>query len=264
MKRQSEKCMVETISGRRSHPRAPLSSQASICVGPVENTGLIVDISEGGAFVAIENPSSVSLNDGLRLRFSLPGSVALSVFAKVQWVREEAAGDKPKGIGVLFIGLGRTERQTIAKLVQQNEVQQSGPDVAVRVSRKYTVQITDDTLWIRLNGYLSAEECQGLCDIMGEQIDRLEGQILLTLLDATHFSACPEESLPFLRKCLAKLGGRGPSFSVMIGTGSVAMLQMRRLAREAGVADSIACFENENEALPFWQQIQKEVRESSP
>ncbi len=246
----------------RLHERSSITSPATISMGATEADGAIIDVSAGGAFIATNGPLQAKVNDGLRVRFRLPNSAEINIFARVRWVCSTGTTSSPRGFGIEFAGLGRNEKAAIVKFVEEQRGVKVPPEVSSHLTQKYSVQLSDGSILVRLNGSLNLAESQALSDSMAQEVGHLGNKTLVSFIDATHFLACPEESLPYIKEGLAKLGCSSPSFGVMVGSASTAMLQMRRLLREAGVAETIVCFENQGEALEFWEQLQDVVHEN--
>lgn len=261
MARETKRDAGEAASQPRAHPRVPTASAAQITAGQTEIRGLIQNIGVGGAFVQADVPASLAIDTGLRLRFRLTETAELTVFATVRWIQTAGEEDKPQGFGVRFSGLSVADTQAIETYVGQQRNAANQQPVQLHASQKYAVATEGNALFITLHGFLGPEESLGLFEAIDQQIERLEGQALFAYIDATDFAASPEESLPILKECLADLKKRTPSFGVMVGSSPAAMLQMRRLVRDAGVAESIACFRDEAEAKSFWNEIRDEAQE---
>ena len=75
-------------------------------------TGLSGDISQGGVFVATDNPLAPGAT--VTLYFTLPGGGAVRAEGSVRWARGAEEG-RPAGMGVGFSSLGNRDRAVIAE-----------------------------------------------------------------------------------------------------------------------------------------------------
>lgn len=85
--------------------------------------GVILDISEGGLFLAAER--LLKTGAYLELKFLLPGTTrSFKVWCRVVWVNDENNKKKdnyPKGMGLEFVGLEKETIQAIRDFIKQVE-----------------------------------------------------------------------------------------------------------------------------------------------
>jgi uncharacterized protein (TIGR02266 family) len=75
-------------------------------------TGLSLDVSTGGVFVATYEPAAPGT--GVTLYFVLPDGHVVNAEGVVRWTRE-ASGDAPPGMGVAFVNISRESLSHIAQ-----------------------------------------------------------------------------------------------------------------------------------------------------
>ncbi|MBX7115040.1 MAG: PilZ domain-containing protein [Myxococcaceae bacterium] len=72
------------------------------------------DLSEGGTF--LKSDLLLEQGDGLSLRFSIPGAIEpVQTQARVAWVRRFPGVDEVSGMGIEFVAMNDTDRQTLLK-----------------------------------------------------------------------------------------------------------------------------------------------------
>lgn len=70
------------------------------------------DLSEGGTF--LKSDLLLEQGDGLSLRFSIPGAVEpVQTQARVAWVRRFPGVDEASGMGIEFVAMSDSDRQTL-------------------------------------------------------------------------------------------------------------------------------------------------------
>ena len=213
--------------------------------------GAIQNVSLSGAMVAAVQPAPVRVADCVRLRFSVPSSIRISVCAKVRWVSDRPNADGMVEFGVQFYGLSRVEREVILKHAHADlDGSAEAPDVAI--SRKYSVRREDAKLWVWVAGIVREQESRNLHAVVRSRIAECFGKPLLAFLDFRELGTCPPESLRDFRAWLAILGRAKPFGGVLLTEDSVTSVQVRRLVREAKVADSLVAFTEPAEAKEFW------------
>jgi uncharacterized protein (TIGR02266 family) len=99
---------------RRTSDRAPFLADLEFGEDAHLFTGLSLDISAGGLFVATY--TDIPLGTRLLLCFELPDGTAVEARGEVKWRRSAVAGGERPGIGIAFTELGDEARQRIAAL----------------------------------------------------------------------------------------------------------------------------------------------------
>lgn len=96
---------------RRADPRIPVETDVTIGGQGRVQTGVSIDVSMGGLFVAAYAPLAVGTR--VSLRFRLPtGSVVGA--GTVQWVREARPG-RIAGMGIAFCDMSDEDRETLRR-----------------------------------------------------------------------------------------------------------------------------------------------------
>lgn len=100
---------------RRAHFRFPTHLEVRFDTGGGLRSACLANISEGGMFVALEEPLAVGTP--LRLTLCAPqGSIALP--GQVAWTRRAGGPDGPAGMGVRFVALSDEQRDLVAAVVE--------------------------------------------------------------------------------------------------------------------------------------------------
>lgn len=242
-------------ANQRTAVRAPANTQVRVDGNDATYTGRLRNVSTGGAFIRVSLHELPTVGEGIRVRFRLPGQLELDLYGKVRWRRECATTEGSIGFGVEFCGLGRTEQKAIMRYVEQQD--DSAPSVPVIVTEKYAVQSEGNTLRVWLSGALELAESRDLSRIVMNAVAQNQGKDLLVFIDGSRVLPCSEGSLQEMRWWMQQLTRCRSVAGVLVANNSIAMLQLRRLAREAGVGDLLVSFENSTEAEIFWQEIEQ-------
>jgi uncharacterized protein (TIGR02266 family) len=102
---------------RRTSERSPFLADLEFAEDAQFFTGLSLDISEGGLFVATY--TDIPLGTRLVLCFELPDGTSVEARGEVKWRRSAAADGERPGIGIAFTELSEDARQRIAELCER-------------------------------------------------------------------------------------------------------------------------------------------------
>ena len=102
---------------RRSDSRAPFIADLEFGEDAQFFTGLSLDISEGGLFVATY--TEIPIGTRLVLCFELPDGTEVEARGEVKWRRTQAADGERPGIGIAFTDLPAPARDRIAELCER-------------------------------------------------------------------------------------------------------------------------------------------------
>jgi hypothetical protein len=238
---------------QRTAVRAPIDAEASLQIADVSFVARLRNVSSGGAFVCAANEHLPLVGTGIRIRFRLPGRVDIELLARVRWARA-ATATEPVGFGVEFVGLGLAEEKALREFVDGGELTASA--LPVTVTERYAVQAEGNTLRVWINGSLEVVESKDLGHSITLFLEKRSRADLRLFIDATRMVPCSDESLEEFRRWMQRLRGCGNLAGIVIARHAVAMLQMRRLARETGVGDSLACFTSAREGERFWTELE--------
>jgi uncharacterized protein (TIGR02266 family) len=99
---------------RRHSGRAPWIADLEFAEDAQFFTGLSLDVSEGGLFVATY--ISIPIGTRLVLCFELPDGTSVEARGEVRWVRPEATDGERPGVGIAFTELPAEARERIAAI----------------------------------------------------------------------------------------------------------------------------------------------------
>lgn len=241
----------------REHPRFQTKLAVRITLRDGVTTGSILDIGRGGAFVAVPDVSGITAGEQVRLTFSLPAGLEIKTIGAVKWIRHDRSKEGPPGCGLQFLGLSRAEMTVLEEYLHERENQQPVVKTVVGPSQKFSVELSPHGwLVIKLQGFMNRAESAALRDLVASKLEAWREETALVLIEVSGFQPCPDESLDAIRDWLALLGQQ-PSFGgVLIGRGTVGILQFRRIAREAEIAGALASFEDEGSGIEFLRAAQ--------
>lgn len=240
---------------RRAHRRWPVRLDAEVTVSGGGALAEIQNISLGGAFLVCD--AALSPGAGLRLAFRLPNGVPLTVTARVVHV-ERSSESSPFGVGIEFYGLDGVTREMLRSYFASKERESSGSEetISTRFEEKFRVE-TDhkERVYVLLSGFLDKWECEKLTRAVNDTLGLLTGGGVRLCIDATRYQCCTPDSVEQFKKCFSLLTKRSWYAAALVGPKSVGMMQMRRAARDANVADCFARFDEIHEALEFLELV---------
>ena len=107
---------------QRRHPRVgPLVIRTAFQIRETSDEGYLTSLSEGGAFLCIEEP--ISLEEKLTLRFTLPWEMGeIRAEAEARYViskTDPSAQTCSPGVGLAFVGLSPRDRERIRQYVSK-------------------------------------------------------------------------------------------------------------------------------------------------
>jgi Tfp pilus assembly protein PilZ len=108
---------IEPRSRSRQSPRADAYFCIDLCTEDQFWTGLTMNLSESGVFVATHVMLAAGSVVGIHLELPRPDERILTL-GEVRWTREYSGNDDiPPGLGIAFVGLDLQARAAIGKLV---------------------------------------------------------------------------------------------------------------------------------------------------
>lgn len=248
----------------RRHERLTLQAAVDVSAGEERRSAEIRDISVSGAFIAT-NEVTLSVGTGLRLAFALPQGFRVNAFGRIVWVRPKAGAAGPAGYGIQFYGLDDVNREFIEYHLQFAKHGQNTPVAGGRIETRFEVcEQGDNQIFIRMAGTLVPLEAENLEEAVCRKLAELKGSPLFAYIDVRDLGACSKASLDRVRAWLERLRGDRELLGVLVGGNSIGVVQVRRLAREAGIADSLMMFAAEREAREFWHNLIAEPPSRGP
>lgn len=190
----------------------------------------------------------------VRLDFRMPDGAELSLCAMAR-PRDVAEVAGRRDVELHFVGLEPTEQTALAQHLEAGRLRPPAVGLEAQIAEMFLVETEGETISIRLSGVLRRVDSEELLAQIREQLAPRRAGRMLAYIDASNLHPCPEDSLYGLRACLAFFLRHEPFYAVAVIRNAIAMLQVRRLAREAGIAHYMACFEDESDAMTFWNEI---------
>jgi uncharacterized protein (TIGR02266 family) len=236
----------------RAHERWPIRLDVELLATGAAGSGQIENLSLGGAFLTTTAP--LSMGTSLRLSLRLPNGMPVTASGRVVRVQAEAEGARA-GVGIQFYGLDDVTRDILRNYFGSQPSDANNGALAT-VEQKFRVE-TDrkERVFLVLSGFLDKQECQNLSMTMSEIFGALAGTGVRLCIDATRYQCCTPDSVDYFRDWFTHLSKRRWLAAALVGPKSVGMMQMRRAARDAGVADSFASFNTVPEALEFLEMV---------
>jgi hypothetical protein len=243
---------------RREHPRHDTDWLSEVSNQTDHFSAVIVNVSLGGALVRAAPTASVRPGDCLRLRFRLPGALRIAVCAKVRWVSDRPNAEGQMEFGVRFYGLGRSEREAMV-LHARHLSDAADESCDATVHKKYAVRRDGAKIWLWIAGSLNDAESRDLHALVVSRISERFGRPLLAFIDVRELATCQSSSLNDFRTWLKMLGRCRPLSGVLVAQDSIASAQVRRLVREAKIADSLVVFSEASQARDFWRDLEEAI-----
>lgn len=240
---------------KRVYERVPVQATADLHHHAGPQRAELRDISLSGVFVAM---SDVTLSNGagLRLEFTLPQGFRVHVFGRVAWTRPHASAEGPAGYGIQFYGLDDVNREFIQYYLDLARRGDGGLVADGKIEPRFEVSERDQNqLFVRLSGSLTPLESDSLEEVVCRKLARLRREQTFVYIDARELGACSKASLDHIRNWLERMRQARQLLGVLVGGTSIGVVQVRRLAREAGIADALIMFTDQGEALAFWHSL---------
>jgi hypothetical protein len=246
---------VSSVAERRREERIPVQAAVELHHETMQHVAELRDVSLNGAFVAV-SPVTLSVGAGLRVEFTLPQGFRVSAFGRVAWLRQIPDDRGPAGYGIQFYGLDDINREFIQYSLDLARAGGGAPIAGGRIETRFEVtDPADNQLRVRLTGTLLPLEADSLEEAVCRKLSRLRRGQIFVYIDARDLAACPKASLEHIRAWLERLRFNRAVLGVLVGGNTIGVVQVRRLAREAGIADSLIMFDNRGEADEFWHSI---------
>ncbi len=240
---------------QRTTLRVPLLAPAVIVSESHSLAGAVCNVSSGGLFVTTEANHILPVGVGVRVRFQLREHLELMLYGVTRWVRMEPEPGGPPGMGIEFYDVDDVMRTLLETHVLQDAARASASYGYATLEEKFRVAVSPQGwLQVYLCGVLGASEANELGRQIVDSLSVVCRRPVRLFLDVSHYCPCPEATLCSLRTMLGKFRNLEELVGVMVGRSSVGLLQMRRLMREAGIADYLVCFESYAEACRFMDQ----------
>jgi hypothetical protein len=238
----------------RRHRRFKADACACVSAGDEKTRCTLVNVSAGGGFVAVSRPEDIPpVGSGMRLDFRLPIGFWARTNSIVRWVREQASDSGPAGFGVEFTSMQSTNRELLDAYLASAE--HGGEGLETTATDKFRVVVDDGVVAICLAGAFDPTESSSLKDELLRQLASATVENVNLFINAAAFQASCTDVLDRLTEMFAEVGRRGLRLGVLIQPPAIAGSQIRRVLRNAGIADAVASFETEVAASEFWSEL---------
>lgn len=245
--------MRDSSRDRRSR-RFKSNACARVSVEEKQTHGRLVDVSAGGGFVAVSEAEELPpVGSGMRLDFRLPIGFWVRANTIVRWVRREADERGPTGFGVEFTSMQESNRELLDSFLAAADG--SGQSLETTATDKYRVVVENGMVALCLAGNLDRDESSFLKAELLRKLEPRHDEEIDVFINALTFRASCGGALEHLTETFVEIGRRGLRLGVLVQPPALAGAQIRRVLRDAGIADSVASFETEVEASEFLSEI---------
>jgi hypothetical protein len=242
-------------SDRRSESRRPVQAPVELYASGGLQSAELHNISLSGAFIAT-HPVTLAQGAGLRIEFTLPQGFHVNVFGRIVWARTVDSHEEPAGYGVQFFGLDDLNREFIQYHLDLVKNGDASPVFRGQIQTRFEVSAEgDDRLLIRMSGTLTPVESEGLEEVVCRRLPPATSEPCFVYIDARDLGPCSRAALEHIRNWLDRLCRNRQVLGVLVGTNTIGVVQLRRLIREARLADGLMVFAEEAEAQAFWRTL---------
>jgi len=106
-----------------------------------------------------------------------------------------------------------------------------------------------------LGGMLSREEAQAFASLLKQRMNARKNARMHIAFDVRRLCVCNQDVLLELRCCFELMAQCTEVVGLLIGDKSLALTQLVRAAREAGIADHVFCVNEPEDACRIWGQM---------
>lgn len=235
------------MTEKRTHPRVPLSQTASVTTQGKTRQVTLGNLSVGGAFLM--GSVDLPLGSGIRISFRLSTGLPVTLNGKV--VRASA---NIGGAGIQFFAVDDVTREILDDYLRSLASGVS-TNIDAEVSVKYQLNTRNGRIDLTLSGYLESGDCVRLRELMTEHVKSLGRRDLMIVIDASLFACCSPEGLKEFRAWLQSICSAHTVVGALIGPRTVGVLQLRRIVRDAQIADTFMGFDTTAEAEELLQEL---------
>lgn len=225
-----------------------------------EIVGALEDVSVDGAKLVVPGGSPPSTGSGLEVAFRLPTGPQMRLAANVRWAR----ADDPAGhssCGIQFVGLSGPNRSYLEHFVELAATSACDRTVRAEVLSKFRLSFdAGGRAQVALGGMLTRDEAQAFCALVKQRMGARKNAPAQFVVDVRRLSVCNQDVVVELRKCFELFAHRPDVLGLLIGQKSLAVTQLVRAARDAGIADSFFCVNTPEEAALICEQMEGVAR----
>lgn len=247
------------LEPRRSG-RVQIGVPAQAACEGADLVGVLKDISTDGAMLVVPGPTAPSNGSGLEVAFRLPTGPQLRLSANVRWSRS----DDPTGYsscGMQFLNVSGPNRSYLQHFVELAASTATEGTVRAEVLSKYRLSFdAAGRAQVMLGGMLTRDEAQSLCALVKQRMSSRKNAPAHFTVDVRRLSVCNQEVVLELRHCFEIFAQRADVFGLLVGHKSLALTQLVRAAREAGIADNVFCVNTPEEAIQICEQMEGVTR----
>jgi hypothetical protein len=219
-----------------------MSQAASVITQGRTCQAVVADLSRGGAFLS----GAVDLPNGSGVRIAFRLATGLPVVLNGRVVR--ASKEKGGGVGVQFFDVDDVTHEILNDYLGGAATAPRSEAMHAEVTVKYRLTTAKARFNLTLLGYLERQDCARLRDLIESEAAAVKTRAIVLVIDATQFVCCAPDGLKDFRGWLDALRAGHDVLGGLIGQRTVGVLQLRRIVREAQIADGFMGFETAAEA----------------
>lgn len=196
------------------------------------------------------------MGSGLEVSFRLPTGPQLRLGSTVRWAED----DRETGTascGLQFLPLSGPNRSYLEHYVELAASSAPCEPVRAEIQSKYRLAFDSaGRAQAMLGGMLSREEASAFGAQLKQRLSARKAERLQFAFDVRRLSVCSQDVVVELRRCFELFAHKPEVFGLLIGSKSLALTQLVRASRDAGLADHIFCVNEPEEAARIWAQME--------
>lgn len=246
----------EFLADPRRDGRVSLGVPARAQADHTDVVGSLKNVSISGALLVTRCSTLPPVGTGLEVAFRLPTGPQLRLASTVRWNRD----DDPKGdfcCGLQFMNVSGPNRSYLDHYVELTASTAGEESLRAEVQCKY--RLTFDAAGraqAMLGGMLTREEAQAFATLLKQRLATRRNPRMHFAFDVRRLSVCNQDVLLELKRCFELFAQRPDVFGFLIGNKSLALTQLVRAARDAGIADHVFCVNEPEDACRIWDQME--------
>lgn len=244
------------LGDARRDARVPVGVTAHSFTDHNEVIGTLRNLSLGGALLVTPGPVAPATGTGLEVAFRLPTGPQLRLSSSVRWSRTDDP-EAHSSSGIQFLNVSGPNRSYLEHYIELVAANGSDDPVRTEVLPKYRISFdAAGRVQAMLGGMLTRDEAHAFASLLKQRMSARKMSRMHFAFDVRRLSVCNQDVIQELKGCFDLFAQHPEIFGFLIGNKSLALTQLVRAARDAGIADHVFCVNESEDAYRIWDQME--------